>query len=42
MLIIMHPPEFTHALKEVDGASQAVVETPDQVVQILEYVTMKE
>ncbi|MFC1791523.1 YtoQ family protein [Gemmatimonadota bacterium] len=42
MLIIMHPQEFTHALKEVDGASHAVVETPEQVVRILEYVTSKE
>jgi len=41
MLIVMHPPEFTHALKELDGAAQAVVETPDQVVRILEYVTLK-
>jgi YtoQ family protein len=41
-LIVIHPPEFTHALKELDGAAQAVVETPEQVVEILEYVTVKE
>ena len=41
-LIVIHPPEFTHALKELDGAAQAVAETPDQVVKILEYVTVKE
>jgi len=41
-LIVIHPPEFTHALKELDGAAQAVAETPDQVVKILGYVTAKE
>ena len=40
-LIVIHPPEFTHALKEVDGAAQAVAETPAQVVEILKYVTLK-
>ena len=37
-LIILHQPEHQHALKEVDGAAQAVAETPEQVVEILEYV----
>jgi YtoQ family protein len=41
-LIVVHPPEFTHALKEIDGAAQAVAETPEQVVEILEYVTLKD
>jgi YtoQ family protein len=41
-LIVIHPPEFNHALKELDGAAQAVAETPEQVIQILEYVTVKE
>jgi len=41
-LIVLHPPEFTHALKEVDAAAQAVAETPEQVVEILEYVTVKD
>ena len=41
-LIVIHPPEFTHALKEVDGAAQAVAETPAQVVEILKYVTLKD
>ena len=41
-LIVIHPPEFTHALKEVDGAAHAVAETPDQVVEILKYVTVKD
>jgi len=37
-LIIMHGEDHQHALKEVDAAAQAVVETPEQVVQILKYV----
>jgi len=37
-LVILHPPEHQHALKEVDAAAQAVAETPEQVVQILDYV----
>jgi YtoQ family protein len=41
-LIVIHPPEFTHALKELDAAAQAVAETPGQVVEILEYVTVKD
>ena len=41
-LIVIHPPEFTHALKELDGAAQAVAETPEQVVEILEYVAIKD
>ena len=41
-LITLHAPDLTHALKEVDAASLAVAETPGQVVEILQYVTMKE
>jgi YtoQ family protein len=37
-LIVMHPKEFTHALKEVDAAALAVCGEPKQVVEILEYV----
>ncbi|MEM9783571.1 MAG: YtoQ family protein [Pseudomonadota bacterium] len=37
-LIILHPPDHAHALKEVDAAADAVAETPEQVVQILDYV----
>jgi len=37
-LIIMHGPDHAHALKEVDAAALAVVETPLQVAQIIEYV----
>lgn len=37
-LVTLHDPSLTHALKEVDGAALAVAETPQQVVQILDYV----
>lgn len=37
-LVTLHDPGLTHALKEVDGAALAVAETPQQVVQILDYV----
>jgi YtoQ family protein len=41
-LIVMHPEEFTHALKEVDAAAMAVTQSPNQVLEILKYVTVKE
>jgi len=41
-IIVIHPPEFTHALKEIDGAAQAVAENSAQVVAILKYATVKE
>ncbi len=37
-LITLHPPDLTHALKEVDAAAMAVAETPEQVVAVLRYV----
>jgi YtoQ family protein len=37
-LIILHPPEHQHALKEVDAAALAVAEEPTQVVQMLKYI----
>ncbi|MGG7565618.1 YtoQ family protein [Rhodovulum sp. DZ06] len=37
-LIILHGAEHQHALKEVDAAALAVAETPEQVVQMLDYV----
>ncbi len=39
-LVIMHGADHQHALKEVDAAALAVVETPEQVVQILRYVLL--
>jgi YtoQ family protein len=37
-LIVLHPPEHQHALKEVDAAALAVAEEPEQVVDVLRYV----
>lgn len=37
-IITLHDEELTHALKEVDGAANAVCQTPEQVVKILIYV----
>ena len=37
-LVVLHPPEHRHALKEVDAAALAVAEEPEQVVDILRYV----
>uniref|UniRef100_UPI004047FAC3 YtoQ family protein n=1 Tax=Yoonia sp. TaxID=2212373 RepID=UPI004047FAC3 len=37
-LIVMHGPDHQHALKEIDAAALAVVQTPRQVVEILSYV----
>jgi len=41
-LIIIHPEEFNHALKEVDAAAEAVCRNYEQVIEILEYVIRKE
>ena len=37
-MIVMHGPDHQHALKEVDAAALAVTESPQQVVEILDYV----
>ena len=37
-MIVLHDPELTHALKEVDAAALAVAQTPAQVVDIMKYV----
>ncbi len=37
-LIILHPPEYDHMLKEPDAYAQAVCNTPEQVVRVLRYV----
>ena len=41
-IITLHDDTLTHPLKEVDAAAMAVAKTPEQVVEILEYVTTKE
>ena len=37
-IIVLHDPNLTHPLKEVDAAALAVAESPEQVVKILVYV----
>ncbi|UWQ21419.1 YtoQ family protein [Jannaschia sp. W003] len=37
-LVVQHPPEHGHALKEVCAAAAAVCETPAQVAAVLRYV----
>lgn len=37
-LIVLHLPEHSHALKEVDAAALAVATEPEQVAQVLSYV----
>ena len=37
--IVIHPEEFTHALKEVDAQARAVAENEDQVISMLKYLT---
>lgn len=41
-LIVLHGADHQHALKEVDAAALAVVQEPEQVVQILRYVLTAE
>ena len=38
-IITLHEGDINHALKDIDAAAQAVAATPEQVVQILAYVT---
>lgn len=37
--ITLHDKDIIHPLKEVDGSAMAWAQTPDQVVEILKYVT---
>ncbi|MEH6625267.1 MAG: YtoQ family protein [Motiliproteus sp.] len=37
-LITLHDEETDHALKEVDAAANATARTPEQIVEILQYV----
>ena len=40
-LIVIHPPDFQHALKEIDAAALAVAETQEQVIEVLAYLTQQ-
>jgi YtoQ family protein len=37
-IVVIHDPQITHPLKEIDGAAMAVTQTPEQVVEILKYI----
>ena len=37
-LIVLHPTELQHALKEVDASALAVANQPEEVVEVLRYV----
>ena len=37
--IVIHPEEFTHALKEVDAQAMAVANSTHQIVDILKYIS---
>jgi hypothetical protein len=37
-LIVLHPPELSHMLKEVNAAANVVCQEPEQVVQTLDYI----
>ena len=37
-LIVIHPQEFIHALKEIDAAASAVVSSESQVIDILKHL----
>jgi len=36
--IVIHPEDFTHALKEVDAQAMAIAKTSHEVVEILNYI----
>jgi hypothetical protein len=38
--ITLHNEDIIHPLKEVDAAAMAWAQTPEQVVEVLKYVTM--
>ena len=40
-LIVIHPEEFIHALKEIDAAASAVVKSESQVIDILKHLIRK-
>ncbi|MBT6572579.1 MAG: hypothetical protein HON21_18260, partial [Gammaproteobacteria bacterium] len=40
--ITLHDQDITHPLKEVDAAAQAWATTPEQVVELLNYIVNQE
>jgi len=41
-IVTLHDADLAHALKEVDRAAMATAQTPEQIVEILRYVTVEE
>ncbi len=41
-IIVVHPANLTHPLKEVDASAMAVAQTPEQVARILKYIVAKQ
>ena len=37
-IVTLHDEELTHPLKEIDAAARATTETPEQIVEILQYL----
>ena len=37
-IMVLHPPEYQHALKEIDAAALVVAQQPEQIAQALHYV----
>ena len=37
-IVTLHDEELTHPLKEVDAAARATAQTPEQIVEILQYL----
>lgn len=40
-IVVMHDPELTHALKEIDAAALAVTHDSQQVIEILQYISQQ-
>ncbi|CCE22322.1 YtoQ family protein [Methylotuvimicrobium alcaliphilum] len=40
-IVVMHDPELTHALKEIDAAALAVTQDSLQVIEILKYISQQ-
>lgn len=40
-IVVMHDPELTHALKEIDAAALAVTQDSLQLIEILKYISQQ-
>ena len=41
-IVTLHDEELTHPLKEIDAAARATAKTPEQIVEILQYLLTQE